>query len=103
MENLLSPQNTLTKDLRTFLQRYDVQSVVVVPIGHVELINEPLQIRPTTVVSHLTAAIGQPEDVDGVKVWLHVGQRLADKSVAKRLVVVRTIQVPRGRDADRGL
>jgi hypothetical protein len=63
---ILSNSN-LTSDLRVFLRKYDVQTVIVYKhVGH-----------SATVVTHLTAAIGPPAERDGVAVWFHVKQQLA--------------------------
>ena len=61
--SVLSSSN-LTSDLRKFLRKFDVQTVIVV--GH-----------PAVVVAGVTAAIGPPVNKGGVTVWFHVRQRLA--------------------------
>jgi len=58
-------------DLRVFLRRFDVQSVIVLPDGA----------NPGLIVSDVTAAIGCPVESDGVAVWTHVKQRLRGDQV----------------------
>jgi hypothetical protein len=60
------PAGDLTPALRSFLRRYGVQVVVVVPTGD----------DPRLVVDRLTAAIGPPVHVGGTAVWLHVQHHL---------------------------
>ncbi len=63
-------KSNLTTDLREFLRQYDVQTVIV-------LAPSP------TVISHVTAAIGQPVESGGLTVWFHVKQRLARVSIVQ--------------------
>jgi Bacterial Ig domain len=56
------------KDLRLFLHKYDVQTVVVLPKGA----------YPDVVAHYVTAAIGSPVKSGGVTAWFHVQHRLAD-------------------------
>ncbi len=66
---LLSSSN-LTKDLRQFLRRYHVSTVIVLPgFG-----------TPAAVIGHMTTAIGVPIRQGGVVVWLHVQHRLSTSS-----------------------
>jgi len=66
-QHALLVKSNLTADLRKFLSRFNVQTVIVLPdLGH-----------PASVVSHVTAAIGPPVRSGGVTVWFHVKQRLA--------------------------
>ena len=58
--------SNLTDDLRTFLRRYHVETVVVLPFGH----------DPATVIAHLEAAIGPPEHHADATVWFGVQDRL---------------------------
>ena len=60
----------LSSDLRTFVERHDVSTVVVLPVGQ----------HPSTVVTFLTAALGNPSHVKGATVWFDVKHRL--KTVA---------------------
>jgi hypothetical protein len=53
--------------LRVFLRKYDVQTIIVSPIGA----------SPAAVVSYITAAIGSPVESGGVTAWFHVKQHLA--------------------------
>ena len=62
-------KSNLTPDLREFLRKYDVQTVIVIHLGNA-----------TNVIKHVTAAIGPPVESDGVTVWLHVKDRLATVS-----------------------
>lgn len=66
-ERALLKRSDDTADLRLFLRRYDVGTVMVVPLGG----------QPASVVSDVTAAIGPPVELGGVTVWLHVKKRLA--------------------------
>jgi hypothetical protein len=50
----------LTTDLRTFVHRYHVQTIVVLPIGA----------HPEAVVDRLTAALGAPSRIHGAAAWL---------------------------------
>jgi hypothetical protein len=74
---VLSHSN-LTTDLRTFLRKYNVQTILVdnrvlftwrnrsYPIGN-----------PASVIRHVTAAIGPPVVTGGVSAWFNVRQRVA--------------------------
>jgi hypothetical protein len=62
--------SNLSSDLRAFVERHDVSTVVVLPVGQ----------HPSTVVTFLTAALGNPSHVKGATVWFDVKHRL--KSVA---------------------
>jgi hypothetical protein len=66
-QRVLLSRSNLTADLRKFMRRYHVDTVIVLPLGQ----------RPATVVSHVTAAIGRPLRLGGVTVWLHVQQHLS--------------------------
>ena len=59
-------RSDVTKDLRLFLRRYDIGTVLVLPVGH----------NPGAVVSHLSEAIGPPTRVAGAAVWFDVQKRL---------------------------
>jgi hypothetical protein len=59
-------KSNLVADLREFVKRYGVDTVVVLPVGQ----------HPATVVKFLTAAIGEPSHVDGATVWFDVKHRL---------------------------
>jgi hypothetical protein len=56
----------LVADLREFVQKHDVDTVVVLPVGQ----------DPATVAKFLTSAIGQPSHVKGALVWFDVRHRL---------------------------
>ncbi len=58
--------SNLTADLRNFVHRYDVSTVVALPIGQ----------HPATATTFLTSALGKPSHVNGVSVWFDVEQRL---------------------------
>ncbi len=67
-QRALLEKSHLTADIREFLRRYNVQTVIVLPhLGY-----------PAVVVSHVTSAIGPPAKSGGVLVWSHVRQRLAN-------------------------
>ena len=75
---VLSKRN-LTRDLRVFLQNYDVETVIVQNRISVNVHGRPpiLVGHSASVVRHLTAAIGPPVDTGGVTAWFHVQKRLA--------------------------
>jgi hypothetical protein len=76
--SILSNRN-LTNDLRVFLKRFDVQTVMVTQPRSI-LSQENLVGRlgdPSPVIARITAAIGRPVYTGGVTVWFHVRQRLA--------------------------
>jgi hypothetical protein len=53
-------------DLRVFLRKFEVQSVIVLPQGS----------NPGLIVSDVTAAIGCPIESDGLAIWTDVKRRL---------------------------
>ena len=55
-------KSRLTTDVRSFLARYDVRTVVVLPVGH----------DPAIVVTALSAAIGAPVRSHGIALWPNV-------------------------------
>lgn len=55
----------LPSDIRTFVQRYHVDTIVVLPIGA----------HPEVVVKNVTAALGPPDHIDGAAVWLDLQNR----------------------------
>jgi hypothetical protein len=63
---VLSAEN-LTSDLRHFLTRHDIQTVIVLP-GFA---------APAALIRDMTGAIGAPVKEGGVIVWLHVQDRVA--------------------------
>ena len=67
------PPSGVIGDVRTFLRKYDVQAVLVVLPAPASF---HIRRDPGVVVKDLTAAIGKPEQRDGVTAWLDVGQRL---------------------------
>jgi hypothetical protein len=60
--------SNVVADLRLFLRRYDVATVVVLPLGH----------SPQILSGVVTAAIGSPSVHTGATVWLGVQKRLQD-------------------------
>jgi hypothetical protein len=67
-------KSDLTTDLRLFMRNYHVDTVIVLPLGQ----------HPTTVIGHVTAAIGPPSHLGSVSVWFHVQDRLAALSRSVR-------------------
>ena len=67
-ENLVT--SNLSADLREFVEKHDVSTVVALPVGR----------HPSTVVTFLTATLGNPSHVKGATVWFDVKHRL--KTVA---------------------
>jgi hypothetical protein len=66
-EQVLLSKSNITADLRVFLRRFHVDTVMIID-----------QIGDTaSIVSHVTAAIGPPVQSAGVTLWLHVQHRLA--------------------------
>ena len=57
----------LTSDLRQYLTRYDIQTVIVLPGFH----------APAALIRDMTDAIGVPVKQGGVIAWLHVQDRVA--------------------------
>jgi hypothetical protein len=57
----------LTSDLRHYLTRHDIQTVIVLPGFH----------APAALIRDMTDAIGVPTQQGGVVVWLHVQDRVA--------------------------
>ena len=76
-QHALLVKSNITKDLRMFLRKYSVQTVLVVPPGRLPSADTRIHMNPTVVTEHVTAALGPPTHVDGVTVWFHVRQRLA--------------------------
>jgi hypothetical protein len=74
----------LTDDLRIFLTRYKVQTVLIVPPpltfelnGHEYRVNQEYQGgAPSALIGQLTEAIGRPEQEGVVYAWFHVARRL---------------------------
>jgi hypothetical protein len=60
----------MTTDIRDFVRRYGVGTVVVFPLGH----------DPAAIVQRVTQALGTPTRADGATVWYHVARRLAARS-----------------------
>ncbi len=56
----------VTADIRTFVARHHVGTVVMLPVGQ----------QPDMVQKVLAAALGAPVHVDGATAWYHVEQRL---------------------------
>jgi NADH:ubiquinone oxidoreductase subunit 6 (subunit J) len=72
--DLRPPPGHITPALRTFLRRYDVQAVLVVPPPGTS-VHEPTV--PTSLAADLTRAIGAPTDCGGVIAWFDIGHSLA--------------------------
>lgn len=66
--------SNLSADLRQFVEKYDVDTVVVLPVGQ----------HPATVVQFLTSAIGEPSHVKGATVWFDVKRRLQTVALGAR-------------------
>ncbi len=66
----LVQKSNMTRDLRTFLRKYNVQTVMVLQVPRA------LHFHAATVVAHVTAAIGPPVETGGMTVWFNVKQRL---------------------------
>ncbi len=60
-------ENDLAAQMRVFLEKFDVQTVIVLHQGK----------NPALAIADVTAAIGAPIESGGVTVWFHVRQRLA--------------------------
>jgi hypothetical protein len=76
-ERALLEKSDLTTDLRNYLRKYDVQTVLVVEPPVSTGLYRGFHPDTATVISHVTAAIGPPVETDGVTVWFDVRQRLA--------------------------
>ena len=70
------PKSDVSTDLRGFLRKYHVEAVLVVSPRHLHLFGVQIRQNSARVISSLVAVIGQPKDIDGMMLWLHVGQRL---------------------------
>ena len=68
----------LVGDMRTFLTRHHVGTVVVLPVGQ----------HSATVTRFLTAAIGQPSHAKGALIWFDVKHRLKAVAPGTRLSLV---------------
>jgi hypothetical protein len=66
-QSSLLAKSDLTDDLRSFMTKYHVDTVIVLHLGQ----------NPGSVISHVTTAIGRPVRSGGVTVWFHVQNRLA--------------------------
>jgi hypothetical protein len=75
---LADTSRTVTADLREFVRRYDVQTVLVIDTPSVERLGPFVSHvgSPTSVIRALTAVAGPPVHVGGVTAWFHLGQRL---------------------------
>jgi hypothetical protein len=74
---ILSGRN-LTNDLRSFLNRYDVKTVLIVrPPATIELAGHKYQGHPpSALIDQLTEVLGPPEQEGGVYAWFHVDRRV---------------------------
>jgi hypothetical protein len=68
----------LSADLRQFVRKYDVGTVVVLPVGQ----------HPATVAAVLASAIGKPSHVKGALVWFDVEHRLQTVATGARASLV---------------
>jgi hypothetical protein len=78
-QHLILSRSNLTKDLRVFLRKFDVQTVIVThppSILHLGDLTTSLG-NPAGLISDVSAAIGPPVETGGVTVWFRVKQRLA--------------------------
>ncbi len=75
---ILSGRN-LTDDLRSFLERYSVQTVLIVRLpATVEIHGRVYHVpQPLALIDPVTAAIGRPVEEGGVYAWFHVGHHFA--------------------------
>jgi hypothetical protein len=78
---ILSGRN-LTDDLRSFLRRYKVQTVLIVPLpATFELDGRAYHVPPpSTLIHQLTDAIGRADQEGAVDAWFHVARRLGPAS-----------------------
>ena len=60
------PKGNVVDEIRVFLRKFDVESVVLLPEGA----------DPALVINDVAAAIGCPDDFGGVRVWSDIGRRL---------------------------
>lgn len=74
-QRALLTKSNLTRDLRVFFRRYDVQTVIIV--------NQVEDWR--TVVQQVSAAIGSPSRSGGVILWTHVRQVAAHAPFSQRI------------------
>jgi len=65
-QKLLVSSN-MTADLRLFMDKYDVGTVVVLPVGQ----------RPAALITQIEAAVGKPSQSNGALVWYDIRRRLA--------------------------
>ena len=68
-ERALLATRSLPADLRRFLQKYDVSTVIIDPLADWQM-----------VATQVSAALGSPIHDDGVVLWSHVQQRLRNGS-----------------------
>ena len=66
----LLSHSDLTSDIRKFLTKYRVETVIVLPLGE----------HSATVTSHISEAIGPPVYSGTVALWYHVKRRLTSSS-----------------------
>jgi hypothetical protein len=74
-EKPLLSRASATADLRALLTKYDVNAVILQPVGG----------DPTAVLRYVTGAIGCPVYFPDVAAWTHVKQRLAERISGKEL------------------
>jgi hypothetical protein len=73
---VLLPKAELTKDLKTFLRRFNVGTVLVPQPSTALTPEEKSLVRPAVIVSYVSTAIGPPESIGGVAAWFNVQERL---------------------------
>lgn len=69
----------ITGELRTFIERHNVDTVIVLPVGR----------YPSIVTASLTAALGKPSRLGGVTAWFHAQRRIATSSPSARGMSIR--------------
>ena len=84
-QSALLSRSDLTRDLRSFMHKHQVGTVVVLPVGQ----------YPSIVTSALTAAIGPPSRSGGATVWFKVQHRLQTISPKASPALIRTPPVTR--------
>ena len=62
----LLSRGTITRDLRLFIERHKVDTVIVLPVGR----------YPSLVTAAISAAIGSPAHLGGVTVWFNAEHRV---------------------------
>ena len=75
-------KSTLANELRVFLRKFNVQTVIVsdqLVVSHPG--HAPIHLGDSSlIISRVTAAIGPPVEIEGLSVWFHVNKRLSPRS-----------------------